>query len=218
MEEAYGLWMISVICSNLHLRFKRVRPGCFEHKPIVLWENTSRGGQRGHFLFAGENPPGISNTSSKPRAVTSQSTFITFYISDASNGNVKLTITDPVKHNKKIIDTTVAAGIHRIAWDLKFDAPSLTDKEIKTIDSLVMSIPEVENSSLTALRRLKQAKTSSEQRQFVEHLVNLNSGIPIPEKLLPVKAVPGLYSIELNAGTILQKANLKINGDPLNKK
>jgi hypothetical protein len=189
----------------------------FEHKPIVLWENTSRGGQRGHFLFAGENPPGISNTSSKPRAVTSQSTFITFYISDASNGNVKLTITDPVKHNKKIIDTTVAEGIHRIAWDLKFDAPSLTDKEIKTIDSLVMSIPEVENSSLTALRRLKQATTSSEQRQFVERLVNLNSGISIPEKLLPVKAVPGLYSIELKAGTILQKANLKINDDPLNK-
>ncbi|MFN2439099.1 MAG: WD40/YVTN/BNR-like repeat-containing protein [Chitinophagaceae bacterium] len=190
----------------------------FEHKPIVLWENTSRGGQRGHFLFAGENPPGISNASSKPRAVTSQSTFITFYISDASNGNIKLTITDPVKQNKKVIDTTVAAGIHRIAWDLKFDAPSLTDKEIKTIDSLVMSIPEVENSSLTALRRLKQAKTSSEQRQFVERLVNLNSGIPIPEKLLPVKALPGLYSIELKAGTILQKANLKINDDPLNKK
>jgi hypothetical protein len=123
-----------------------------------------------------------------------------------------------VKHNKKIIDTTVAAGIHRIAWDLKFDAPSLTEKEIRTIDSLVMSIPEVENSSLTALRRLKQATTSSEQRQFVERLVNLNSGIPIPEKLLPVKAVPGLYSIELKAGTILQKANLKINDDPLNKK
>jgi hypothetical protein len=189
----------------------------FEQKPIVLWENTSRGGQRGHFLFAGENPPGITNIGSKPRAAVSQSTFITFYIGDASAGNVRITIHDPATGNKRIIDTTVALGIHRIAWDLKFDAPSLTDKELKTVDSLVMSMPEVETPSLTALRRLKGANTSAEQRSLVERLVNLNSGIPIPPKLLPLKAGPGLYSISVKAGTVVQQTNLKIANDPLTK-
>jgi len=215
-----SLWVMDDIgyLQQFTLAVQKSKAWLFEHTPIVLWENTSRGGQRGHFLFAGENPPGITNIGGKPRAAISQSTFISFYIGETSAGNVKITITDPVKSKKRIIDTTVSVGIHRLPWDLKFDAPSLTEKEIKAIDSLVMSMPEVEAPSLTALRRLKQAKTSSEQRQLVERLVNLNSGIPIPEKLLPVKAGPGLYSIELKAGTIVQKTNLKINEDPLNKK
>lgn len=189
----------------------------FEHKPVVLWENTSRGGQRGHFLFAGENPPGITNTGSKARATTTQSTFVTFYSGDTNTGKVTITITDPVKGNKRMIDTTVSAGVHRIEWDLKFDAPSLTDKELSLIDSLVMALPEVEAPSLTALKRLKMAKTSTEQRSLVERLVTLNSGILIPKKLLPIKAGPGSYTIDLKSGAAVQRRVLNLIKDPLGK-
>ena len=34
----------------------------FEQKEATIWENTSRGGQRGHFWFAGENPKTIERT------------------------------------------------------------------------------------------------------------------------------------------------------------
>ncbi len=189
----------------------------FNHKPIVLWENTSRGGQRGHFLFAGENPPGIINTSSKPRAATSQAALITFYVGDTSAGKVQIIISDPVKGHKRTVDTTVAPGVHRITWNLNFDAPLISKEEIEIIDSLVMSMPEVESASRTALQRLKSASASAEQRQLVERLVNANPGIAIPEKLLPVKAVPGLYAIKLQAGTVVQQTSLKVNDDPLNE-
>lgn len=189
----------------------------FEPKPVVLWENTSRGGQRGHFLFAGENPPGITNVGSKSRGVTNQSLFVTFYIGEPGSHKVTITIRDSANGNQRIIDTTLLGGIHRIEWDLKFDAPLLTKEEIKMIDSLVMALPEAEAPSLTALRRLKEAKTSKEQRSFVERLVNLNAGIPIPQKLLPLKAGPGSYSIRLKSGSGEQHRVLKMIKDPLGK-
>ncbi len=192
------------------------RAWLFDHRPVVLWENTSRGGQRGHFLFAGENPPGINNTSTVPRASTSQSTFITCYVNAEAIQKVQITITDPAKKIKRSIDTSLAKGIHRIEWDMLFEAPMLTAAEINLVDSLVSAIPGAERAALTALRRIGQAKNAFVQRQQIERLVDANPGIPIPERLLPLKARPGVYSIEMKAGAVTQTKQLTLKKDPLN--
>ena len=213
-----GLWIMDDIsclqqmASSMELR----KLWLYDQKPKVLWANTSRGGQRGHFLFAGENPPGINNTSSIPRARTSQSTFITCYINDEVNREINITISDPVRKVKRSIDTTLTSGIHRIEWDLQFESPMLSDKEIKLIDSLINSVRGSERASLTAVRRLSQAKNSFDQRQQVLRLAETNPGIPIPDKLLPVHAIPGVYNIELKSGTTILRKNLVIKKEPLN--
>ena len=135
---------------------------------------------------------------------------------EEANQNIQLTITDPVRKLKRIIDTSLAKGIHRIEWDMLFNAPMLTAAEIDLVEGLVSSIPGGERAALTALRRIGQAKNSFIQRQQIERLVDANPGIPIPERLLPLKARPGVYSIELKAGTVTQTKQLTLKKDPLN--
>lgn len=187
----------------------------FDQKSVVLWENASRGGQRGHMIFAGENPPGIFNTSSLPRATFNQSAFITCYVNEQMP--VQIIIADAGGKNKITIDTTLASGVHRIAWDLIFDAPKLNEANIDKLDSLVNSIPGVERSALTAVRKIKQAKTAQDQRYQVQRIKDTNPGIPIPESWLPVKAKPGVYQITMKAGSTSMQKQMVLKADPLSK-
>ena len=138
-------------------------------------------------------------------------------MNDDAKQKIQLTIADPARKIKRTIDTTLTSGVHRIEWDLQFDSPMLTDKEIKLIDSLVNSIPGVERAALTAVRRLAQAKNSFDQRRQVERLVATNPGMPIPDKLLPVKVIPGVYNIELRSGATVLSKKLIIKNDPCPK-
>jgi photosystem II stability/assembly factor-like uncharacterized protein len=214
-----SLWIMDDISylEQLTPEIQKSKVWLFDQKPVVLWENTSRGGQRGHFWFGGENPPGINNVSSIPRAATSQSLFITFFLNAPANEKIQLIITDPIRKVKRVLDTTIASGVHRIEWDMLFDAPLLTEKEIKTIDSLVNSIPGVERAALTAVRRIQQSKNPFYQRQQVERLVESNPGIPVSQKLLPVKALPGSYIVQLKTGNTVLNKKLMIKADPLKK-
>jgi len=187
----------------------------FDHRPVILWQNTSRGGQRGHFLFAGENPPEIKNTSSLARASTSQSAFITFYINSKSPEKVNITISDSAGKRKAVFDTLLTSGIHRLEWDMEFDSEMLPPAAINLLDSLVQSIPGAERSALTAIRRIRQAKEAKQQRQQVERIKEANPGIPIPDKYVPGNVQPGIYTITLSVNGNRLRKRLIVKPDPL---
>ena len=215
-----SLWIMDDIgyLEEFTSSIKNKKTHLFDLKPVVLWQNTSRGGQRGHFLFAGENPQTIKNNSSLPRASTSQTTLITVYINNPVPEKVIISITDSSGKQKATIDTVLSKGVYRLEWDMVFKSTLLTGKEIDLIDSLLNSIPGVERSALTALRRVRQSKDVKYQREQVERIVELNPGIPIPEKYLPVKAKPGVYTVTLIAAGVNQQKKLIIKADPITQK
>ncbi|MGD8328813.1 MAG: hypothetical protein PVJ49_05205 [Acidobacteriota bacterium] len=93
----------------------------FEQRPATLWENVSRGGQRGHFWWAGENPATIQPTSSLARARFRNNALITFWVGADDLAPV-LTITDG-SGNRRRVELAPGTGIRRWMWDLYFDAP-----------------------------------------------------------------------------------------------
>lgn len=97
----------------------------FTPRTATIWENASRGGQRGHFWFAGENPPTIRNTGSLPRAGFANGALLTYYLK-APTGGVTLEIAELQGGRTRRVQLPDAAGIQRYVWDLRFDAPAGT--------------------------------------------------------------------------------------------
>jgi hypothetical protein len=95
----------------------------FEQRPATLWENVSRGGQRGHFWFAGENPATIEPTSSLARARFRNNAMITYWLRSEDVGAPVLTISDG-EGNSRRVQLDAGAGIRRWMWDLRFDPPA----------------------------------------------------------------------------------------------
>ena len=64
-----GIWILDDLTPLQQLTADvRARPvHLFEQKVATLWENRSRGGQRGHFWFGGENPRTFQPAGTLPR-------------------------------------------------------------------------------------------------------------------------------------------------------
>ena len=107
----------------------------FEQKPATMWENVSRGGQRGHAWYAGENPATIELTSSLARARFRNSAQISLYVRSAELGPVTLEISDG-RGNRRVVELEPGAGIRRWMWDLRFDPQPLAEEEMALIDEL----------------------------------------------------------------------------------
>ena len=108
----------------------------FDQRPATLWENTSRGGQRGHFWFAGDNPATIENTSSIPRAGFRNTAFVTYYIGKKPTAPVRLQIADRSRSVTHDVEFESAVGIHRYRWNLLFDPEPLTEAQKQHVDAL----------------------------------------------------------------------------------
>ena len=92
----------------------------FEQRVATIWEDRSRGGQRGHFWFAGENPPSVMPSgASLPRASVRNTALIAYYLRSAPTAEPTLEISDSEGRTHR---TTLPgrAGIHRYRWDLRF--------------------------------------------------------------------------------------------------
>lgn len=186
----------------------------FDIKTATLWENTSRGGQRGHFWFAGENPPTIKPTSSIPRAQFSNGAMLSYFVGEGVQDSLVLKISDGkgLQHVKKLASD---AGIHRYVWNLEFDPEPLSDAQFKQADDLFRELNKRYTSA--SLRRgyeqLKKAKTPKEQRQSLRVLrVRLNE---LDESFDIPMARAGTYEVELIIGEEMIRKTLVIREDPL---
>ena len=190
----------------------------FEQRVATLWENTSRGGQRGHFWFAGENPPTIKNTSNVPRAEFSNGAIINYYVGGYTIGPLELEISERSGDQKRVVELENTQGIHRYIWDGEFDALPYTADEAARIEAAFQDLLSRYNYN-----RLRQAyagyqlaKTPLDQRRIIQGLQRGFMRFPIKEDLGVPAAGPGSYILKLKmGGKVLMTRSLHLREDPL---
>jgi hypothetical protein len=192
----------------------------FQQRMATLWENTSRGGQRGHFWFAGENPPSVEPTSSMPRAEFHNVAFITYYIGRTPSSTATLEISDVSGRNRFTAPLATEPGIHRFRWERHFDPEPLTGEQVARVngvfETVIETVPFLQRQVQAAHTRFQRAQTPLQQRQAAEVLLNpyLETGLSPQEFGVPV-AGPGTYKLVLTIDDESYTNTLTIRADPL---
>ena len=193
-----SIWILEDIypLQQLNNRLAKKDISLFEQSPQVLWNNKSRGGQRGHFWFAGENPSEIRPTSSLPRAGFEVDAFITFY-NPGNSEKLHLTIND----TEHALDTTLIAhqGVNKFRWNRLFNISPYTEAESKYLSNLFDDLLAQYDSNLLrrTASRFKNARNIKVKRQIVQSLIDGFLRLPIDSALGLPKANAGTYRIEL---------------------
>ncbi len=212
-----SLWIMDDI-SPLQQLTQSVRNSTFhlfEQEPATLWHNVSRGGQRGHFLYAGENPAYIQNTSDVPRAGFESLVPITFY-----SGSDAETMQLAIRSNSGLeakMELPVHQGINRFYWNREFDAQEYTSEEQASIENLLEELMKTNLSSYfrRLYNRFMNADTSKEKRRILSPLTSSYRGGAVPVKYGIQKAGAGVYTIELSVEGEVQRGSVRIVNDIL---
>lgn len=118
-----GIWILDDLRPLQQLTAEvRARPvHLFDQKVATIWENRSRGGQRGHFWFGGENPRTFQSDGSLPRVSHQNYAVIPYWIGGAGQGDATLEIRDG--DGTRVHRSTVpgSPGIGRYEWNYRFD-------------------------------------------------------------------------------------------------
>ena len=197
-----------VMNSNVHV---------FDQKEATLWENISRGGQRGHFWYAGDNPKTIENTSSIPRAGYKNLAAITYLVGEGIQDSVLMEISTLDGKHQRTITLSPDAGIHRYYWDREFEVSEFTREDETEIDHILKSIAEASGSS--RLRRIydnfKKAESSYKKRKIIEPITTGYMNYDLEERFLIPKANAGSYKVKLMVGEETSENILVIRDDPI---
>ncbi|MFT4567033.1 MAG: photosystem II stability/assembly factor-like uncharacterized protein [Saprospiraceae bacterium] len=183
----------------------------------TLWRNISRGGQRGHFLWAGDNPSTIINTSSKPRAAFKNAAAITYYVGQENQDSLTITISDMLGLNSKTIKVSGTPGVHRYIWNREFEAKPYSALQLEELTTILEDMVAAANHRRVsqAFQRFQDATDPYEKRKL---LIPLTSGFLSyninPQYLLPV-ANAGSYKISISNGTNTSISTLTIREDPM---
>lgn len=191
----------------------------FEQKEATLWENLSRGGQRGHFWFAGDNPKTIKNTSTVPRAEFVNLAAINYYVGGSGKDSLTMHISDPSGSMSTVIKLPKEKGIHRYYWDRTFDADDLSMEDVAQLDGILQSIvAQAGNSTVRGIyNRFKKAKSSDEIRKIIAPLSSGYLSFKFDDKFLIPVAKEGSYIVEMEDGNSMDKGILVIRADPMNE-
>jgi hypothetical protein len=189
----------------------------FEQRPATIWENVSRGGQRGHFWWAGQTPPSIQNSSSIPRAEFKNTALIAYYVGAVPVQEITLEITDPsgLKRHQAVMETE--PGIHRYRWDLGFDPDPLTDEQVARVEAAFAGVlagfpvPQV----VTARERFRQATAPRQQLASLQILMSGFFETDLGPEVLLQTAGPGTYTVTLTSGAVVQTRFFVIRPDPM---
>jgi photosystem II stability/assembly factor-like uncharacterized protein len=215
-----SIWIMDDISAlqQLNAEVLKANGHLFEQRPATLWENVSRGGQRGHFWFAGENPASIVPTSSKARARFENSAFITYYIGAEAPQTASLEISDLYGRQRHKAELKISPGIHRYQWDFSFEPLPYSPEQKQRIEGLFknLSVTYGENTYVDrAQRRYKAADNPQEAREAIDYLYSSYLEYPLEEDLrLPV-AGPGTYQVKLRVGDEVYLSSLVVREDPL---
>lgn len=215
-----SIWIMDDISAlqQLHSGLQQQKGHLFAQKPATLWENVSRGGQRGHFWFAGENPPSVELTTSLARAEFRNTALITYYLGSGNTSGASLEISDLHGKHKRTVQLDGKAGIQRYHWDLSFDALPYSAEQQERVDALfaALNAKYVNNANVDrALIRYRDAKTPANARAAVDYLHSSYLEFPLDEDLrLPV-AGPGTYQLTLRVGGEVYRSTLVVRVDPL---
>lgn len=217
-----SIWIMDDISAlqQLNPEIMEAKGHLFEQRPATLWENVSRGGQRGHFWFAGENPPSIELTSSKARARFRNTALITYYLGTASTEEVTLEISDRYGRNKHTANLPGQAGIHRYQWDLSFEPQAYSNEQQQRIAELFKQLKDQFPGNTYVERahaRYQDADNPADAREAVNYLYSSYLEYPVAEDLRLPEAGPGVYPLKLSVGDQTYFGSLEIREDPLLK-
>ncbi|MCB9080306.1 MAG: hypothetical protein H6555_01175 [Lewinellaceae bacterium] len=189
----------------------------FRQRPATLWENVSRGGQRGHFWFAGENPPSIQNDGSLARAGINNGAMISYYLGEKASGDVRLVITDMKGRYKREMKLDNKPGIHRLRWDLELDPPALTPAQVAIGEEAFQRMMKA--YAIPAIRRgydnFKRAESPRSQLQALQVLRNFGMPELQSDDFAMPGGDPGIYRVTLHVGAKSWTQTLEIRPDPL---
>jgi hypothetical protein len=214
-----SLWIVDDITPLQQLtgQVRSADAHLFAQPVQTLWENTSRGGQRGHFWFGGENPPTIESTSSIPRAEFRNLAQVTYYLGTAAR-EATLEIATLSGLHSVTLHLNVEPGVHRVMWDLQFDPPPFTEEQRQTVTSVFQRAlgtgfggQQLER----AYQRFQNAQTPLEEREAMQILLSpfVESGLG-DEYRIPT-AGPGTYRLTLTVDGSMHRGTLTIRPDPL---
>ena len=190
----------------------------FEQRMVTLWENTGRGGQRGHFWFAGENPPTIETTGSLPRGRFRNTAFITYYLGPSVREPVTLEIVDPERQRSRTVTLDPTPGISRYRWDLGFDAEDYTAEQLARVEETFARLVAAYPGSSTLRRvydRFQAAQTPEGQRAAVQQLLGRFGGLGLGEDYGIPNAGPGSYRLRMTGEGQVSTGSLQVRADPL---
>ena len=191
----------------------------FEQRHATIWENRSRGGQRGHFWFAGDNPATIEPVSSIPRAAFRNVALITYYIGESVSSPPTLEIADLSTGDSRTVELESTPGVHRFRWDLGFDAKPYTEAQrlriAATFDRLLRESLPAQQRLRRAYEQFLSAQTPAEERNAAQILMSpfVPSFLP-PEYGMPV-AGPGTYMLKMTIDGKVMKKTLMVRADPM---
>jgi photosystem II stability/assembly factor-like uncharacterized protein len=106
-----------VLASEVHL---------FQNKIATQWRAVSRGGERGHLLFQGRNPPTIAHRppANSPTELVNSAT-IDFYLKQPPpGGRVSVEISEVTGDRKFTAEIEARQGINRYFWNMRFNPPA----------------------------------------------------------------------------------------------
>lgn len=190
----------------------------FDQRVATIWENVSRGGQRGHFWYAGENPPSVTPSGSLPRSGMSNSAIISYYIKATPSTAPSLEISDG-----RGLSTTVALGtspgIHRYQWDLSF-VTALTDGQREAItrrfEQLIREGGEQVATYQQAFDRYRAATDEVGRREAIQVLMAM--GGALANDLRGPVAGPGTYRLVLTVDGRQYTGSIEVRADPINSR
>jgi photosystem II stability/assembly factor-like uncharacterized protein len=184
-------------------------------KPVIDWLNISRGGQRGHFLFAGENPKYIRNTSSVPRAEFYVDVPVSFIVNDNGIKSVDILITSLNGDRKFKENIPVKYGINRWYWDRNFDQVDYTNVEISEILSIFEKAGQVSFTNKVKIGKTQfvNAKTTKDKKNVLTMLNQTVLGGLIPNHYLAERASLGSYQVSIVYKDLVLKQGIRIEKD-----
>lgn len=188
----------------------------FSQRPAIRWNNVSRGGQRGHFWFAGENPPTVKNTGTLPRAGFANHAMIHYFVGKPSQDSLELEISDLSGRHTRKIKLPAEAGIQRYLWDLQFDATPYTPDQLLAVEQLFKELLEryPMNTLNQAYNNFKKASSPAEQRRVIESLRTGVLSLPISDEYGLPSASEGSYLLKLRYGTQEWRQTMLVRNDP----
>ena len=190
----------------------------FDQKENTLWNNTSRGGQRGHFWWAGDNPITIVNTSNVPRAQFENHAAITYYVGRANQDSVDLEISNMLGTQSKSMKVSGAQGVHRIVWNREFEAKAYSPSEEKELDGFLKALVEAANHRRVrqGYENFKSETDPYKRRKFLQSFTSGYLGYDINDKFLVPKANAGSYKLKLSSERTSDGTTMIIREDPMN--
>ena len=187
-----GIWICDDI-TPLQQMTKKIKASTaylFDQRVATQWQNISRGGSRGQFLFRGENPH--------------RGAMISYYLSpDAENANLK--ISDRKEELHLTVELKGQSGINKYLWDFRFEPPELNEEEKKLFDKY-----------LQATEWEQRREISDQLRDSLEKRGKKYAGIDRrEEKLRSIPAETGVYKLTLTINGISMTKPLTVRPDPL---